>query len=138
MALTIQDVRDFVGDEKPEDNPLLMDLMWSDPDILSSMKAAARAYNSIEPQCEVVRAEALPDDDSTFLNGIAADLCRKYLNKLRNRDITYTAGNVQASVTSARIVHFEKMRVEYEEQFKQQAQNRKLRINLAAAYGHFS
>lgn len=138
MYLTIRDIREFMGDESPADNPAQLDLLWSDPQILASMRAAAQAYNTIEPQSERVRPEALPAEDAAFINGVAADLCRKLLNNLRNRDIVYSAGGVQSSMTSARIKHFENMVKEYQTNFLSQGQARKLRINLNAAYGHFS
>jgi len=136
--LTIRDIREFMGDESPEDNPAQLDLLWSDAAILASMRACALAYNTIEPQCETVQPEALPDGDAAFINGVAYDLCRKTLNQLRNRDVTYSAGGVTASITKDRIRHFESMMKEYGENFKTQAQARKLRINLNAAYGHYS
>lgn len=136
--LTIEKIRVFVVDETPEDNPIMGDLMWSDHDILASMDACARAYNRLEPHVEHVHADKLFDFDDMFYNGVAADLYRRTLVKLRRRDIDYQAGDVVASVVKARITNFALQQKEHEEKFMTAAQARKLNININAAFGHYS
>lgn len=136
--LTINKIRVYVVDEVPEDNPLTGDLMWSDHDILAAMDATAKAYNRLEPHVEHVHPHMLYDFDDMFQNGVAADLYRRTLARLRRRDIDYSAGEVQASVTKSRIKHFEQLQKEHQENFLTAAQARKLNINLNAAFGHYS
>lgn len=135
--LTIAKIRVFVVDEVPEDNPLTGDLMWSDNDILASMDACAKTYNRLEPHVEHVHPHMLFDFDDMFTNGVAADLYRRSLARLRRRDIDYSAGEVQASVVKSRIKNFEGLQKEHEEKFLTAAQARKLNININAAFGHF-
>lgn len=137
--LTINRIREFVVDENPEDNPLGADLMWSDHDILAAMRSAASAYNRIEPQVEVVDGSKLPDDRTDiFLNGVAAELYRRSVARLRRRDIDYSAGEVQASVVKSQLRNFEKAAEEHSRQFMEGAQARKITINISHAWGHFS
>ena len=136
--ITVKLIREYMCDESPEDNPAQMDLIWKDSEILAAMRSVAIAYNAIEPLVEEVTADNLPDLEAWAYSGVAAELCRKRLIKLRNRDIVYEAGNVKASYTANLIKHVEGMYKEYSDDFMKAAQARKLRINLNAAYGHWS
>ena len=134
-ALTIERVRSFVVDDDPSENPT-GDYEWSDDTIIKSFHSVAKEYNGLEPVVDMVSADCLPDSDE-FLNGVAAELMRRSLILLKRRDISYQAGDVTASVTASKIKHYGDMFKEYHDEFIRLSREKKMRVNLNNAFGHF-
>lgn len=130
-------LRDYLMDRTPEDNPLRMDLTWSDDDLTRAMAVAAREYNSIPPFTDVVSPDALPDDTNLFLDGAAWAACRLLVNKERRNAVKYSAGGVSGDVSGTQIKMLEQMGGEFRESFFNTAKSLKIARNLNAAYGHF-
>lgn len=133
--LTIDDVRFYLADRTPADNPLLRDLAYSDKEIQFAMKSAARAFNSIPPIRLMAVWNQLPDDTNIFLNGITACLFRTAVARLSRNDIQYSAGNVTTQVRGLHIQHFSRLVEEYQKTFMEAAEAVKVQHNVSLGYG---
>lgn len=131
-----QDVRQYMLDRTADDNPLLLDLAYTDEDITAAMKAAAREFNSIPPL--FVRnfdADSLPDDTNIFFDGIACALLRMQLFQKTRNDIQHQAGNVTAAVDAAHINHIRQLIPMFDERFRRAAGDYLLAINVNNGFG---
>jgi len=132
--LTIEDVRLALMDRTPADNPLDMDLSFSDGEIAQAMTRAAREYNSIPPFVRSVTGARLPADDNVLLDATVEQLYIALAAKLRRNDIEYQAGGVSSAVDRARIVHLKDMIAEARARWEPRARERKLAANMAQAF----
>lgn len=134
MTLTIQEVRDEVRDRYPADHTVHIDIIYTDDDILSAMRSCARRYNSIEPRTSCVSGEALPGDDSMFMDGTVAALFRRSRNSAALNELPFSAGDVQFNADTVLKNNLEKLASEYSERFESAAKQRKLSENIAASF----
>lgn len=135
--LTVQDVREYVEDRDLEDNPLGLDLTWTDEEILRAMKGAAREWNSIPPYILGVRSNELPEDTNLFLEATVEQLLKSRLSALRRQDLDYSAGGVGVNLVQKQIAHFEREIQERRGNWEPRCREMKVHANLAQAYGTF-
>ena len=135
--LTIQEIRMFMLDRSAEDNALDLDLSFSDEEIVSAMKRAAREYNSIPPFVSKVHENRLPNDTNVFLHASAEQLYVSELSRAIRSDMDYTAGNVSVNIEKKRIDHFKDMIKYHRGEWKETATKIKVAANLAKAYRTF-
>lgn len=103
MAVTVDKVRFWISDRNPEDNPMLLDLEFTDEEIVQGMEHAAREYNSIPPVSWRVDARHLPDDTNLFYEAVAEIMYRHLLHRLMRNQYQYQAGNVQVDDVGQKI-----------------------------------
>ncbi len=130
-----QDVRQYLVDNSADDNPLLLDLAYTDDDLAAAMKSAAREFNSITPYSISVAPDALPDDTNVFFDAITASLLRMSLLQKTRNDITHQAGNVSVQVDSVYIGHLRSLIPLFDERFRKAAFDIKLARNLNDGFG---
>jgi hypothetical protein len=136
-CITSEDVRMYVFDRNIEDNPLLLDLNFSEEEIANGMVRAAREWASIPPYTSTVSPACLPADTNMFLDAIVAQLYMSEMNKLMRNDIDYTSGNVTTNLVAKRIKHLADMVKFYQERFKIAAKEWKISENVSAGFFHF-
>lgn len=134
--VTVGEVRAYLVDQTPEDNELEMDLSFTDEQIQTAMRMAARDYNS-QPPIGVSTADPtqLPADTNLFFNGILTHLFTMKVNQWRRNDMDYSAGGVGANIVAKRIANLEKSRNEHRELFTREARDIKVTLNLRKAWG---
>jgi hypothetical protein len=120
-----------------EDNPMQLDLVFSDGEIADAMKRAARAYNAIPPFVSRVSSDSLPDDTNMFLDAIAMHLYISRYAKLSRQDVDYSAGNLTANEVRAQLAHMKEMIQAHKVMFEETARSHKTWINASQAWGHF-
>jgi hypothetical protein len=136
MALTEQDVRNYLIDSTREDNDGL-DLHFTTEQIVDAMRRAARAYNSIPPLILKVSGEKLPDDTNIFLDGTAVQLFISEMNNLTRQDIEYSAGGVQSPIARKRIEYLKALIDFHTKLFTEAAKSYKVAKNIERAYRHY-
>jgi len=132
--VTIDDIRHYVLDRSAEDN-LDEDLEFSDPDVETAMKAAAREYNGIDPFTDCVEPNRLPANTNIFFDGIIAHLYTMKMHQDMRNDVEYQAGGVASSETQRRITHFRDLVKYHRELFRTTAQKIKANRNIHRGYG---
>jgi hypothetical protein len=135
VYLNAEDVRAFMLDRSAEDNPVDMDLSFSDEEIAAAMRRCARDYNSVPPFVNQVQGDRLFGDTNLFLYGTAKHLYLAAMQRLMRGDVDYQAGGVQTSINGKRIEHYNQLIKDLGEQFLQEASARKLNINIINAFG---
>ena len=128
-TLCTEDVRYFMFDRKASDNPLDLDLAFSDKDIAMAMRFTALRYNAIPPHVIYVHPDRLPFAE-TMLNGIAYFLYNGKLQQLMRNDVDYSAGNMTIDINKRRIATLENLVPMYKKQFEEQAKVEKVTINI--------
>ena len=133
--ITEKDVRDYIMDRAAMDHIVLPDLAFTSEEIMTAMKTAARRYNSIRPYVDYVKPDKLPDNIGLFFDGITAALFETMRINASLNDMDYQAGNVTASVKGVLLKNLAPLIDFYNKRFVEEATQRKLSINLQAAYG---
>lgn len=136
-CITSDDVRMYIFDRNIDDNPLLLDLNFSEEEIANGMVRAAREWASIPPYTSTVSPACLPADTNMFLDAIVAQLYMSEMNKLMRNDIDYTSGNVTTNLVAKRIKHLADMVKFYQERFKMAAKEWKITENVSSGFFHF-
>lgn len=129
-------VRFFMFDRTAADNPLVMDLEFSDEEIGWAMKFAALRYNEMEPQVEIVDYGALPFG-MIFLTGTAAYLYLQKFQQLTRNNMEYTAGNMTVDINAKKIEAVKALYTLFKEEFEEKAASRKRTINIQSTYRTF-
>lgn len=132
-AINHSDVRHYIFDRTVADNPLELDLQFSDDEIGHAMEFAAMRYNGIPPFVHVVNAARLPFADA-FLVGTAYHLYLGLLQKLQRNDLDYSAGNAQVDINKRRIEHCKEWVKIFGTEFEERAKAIKISINLHNAF----
>lgn len=135
-AVTHDMIRHFIWDRTLEDNPLEMDLAFSDTEIGHARKFCAMMFNSIPPYTVQISADVIPPGwEYSFIIGTVYHLFLAKLMSLQRKDLDYTAGNMTVDINKRRIDYLTKwsqfFKVEAETKIKEQ----KVIANLNAAYG---
>ena len=134
--ICVQDVRDFLWDRTMDDNPLELDLRFSDQEIQNAMRFAAMRYNETSPYVHTVDPTHLPYG-MLFLVGTAYGLYLMELQKLSGQDVGYTAGSLTVDIYGKRIAHLKEFVKLFKEEFLSMTKERKCSINLEAAWGSY-
>ena len=134
--IDFQDVRDFIFDRQALDNPLLMDLEFSDDEISSAQRRAAMYYNEMQPQVEIVQPASLPFG-MIFLYGIIYFLQMGKLQQLARNNVEYTAGNMEVDINKKRIEFLTESVKMFRDEFNRLALDRKTTINIQQGYASF-
>lgn len=127
------DVRAYIFDRTLADNPLELDLQFSDDEIGHAMRFAAMRYNDMPPHVNVVDPAKLPFA-STFLDGVAYFLYLGLLQKLQRNDMDYSAGNAEVDINKRRIEHIKAWVTFFKDEFERQAKEIKVTINIHDAF----
>ena len=133
--ITEKDVRDECMDRFPSDHDAHPDILFSREDIESAMRSVARTYNGIHPLVEYVDATKLPGCSNIFLDGICAILFRRLRNNKALNEMPYSAGGVTVDSDTTLKNNLDKLAKEYDDRFREAAQQRKISRNLSNAYG---
>lgn len=130
------DVRSYLLDRSMEDNPLQLDIVFSDEEIMDAMRRSARSYNSIPPLgVSSANPSRLPDDTNMFLDAITMHLYISRYAKLSRQDVDYSAGNVVANQVRAQLGHMKEMIQAHKVMFEETAKSIKIHINVSNAWG---
>ena len=135
-TIDVNDVRNFIWDRTLDDNPLEMDLMFSDKEITDAMRYCAMKYNEMPPFVNTVMPQNLPFG-STFLSGIAAGLYLSKLQQESRQDVEYTAGSLTVDIQKRRLEHLTNFVKIFKEEFETLAKGIKLTINIHGAFGSY-
>ncbi len=135
--ITPDDVRNFIFDRNIQDNDLLLDLNFSEPEIRDAMVRVAREYNSIPPFVSNVNPAFLPADTNLFLDGIAVQLYISELSKLTRNDIDYNSGNVTTNLVAKRIGHLKDLIKLHQDRFMTTAKQIKIYQNVSQGFWNF-
>ena len=133
--LTISDVRFYIEDRTPADNPLQGDLMFSDTEIEQAMYRAGREFNSIHPRSYCVDPGRLPAADNLFLSATAEFLYRARLHSLMRNRFDYQGGSIQTSGDEPKIAGLKELIKLEAENWRRDAQDRKIAHNVRGFYG---
>ena len=134
--LCVQDVRDFIWDRTIDDNPLELDLRFTDVEVQNAMRFAAMRYNETSPFVDTVDERRLPYG-MMFLTGTAYGLYLMELQKLTGQDVSYTAGSLTTDIYGKRIAHLKEFVKLFKEEFMAMVKERKTSINIEAAYASY-
>jgi len=135
-SINVSDVRDFLWDRTLDDNPIELDLKFSDAEIQAAMRFAAMRYNETSPLVETVSPLNLPYA-TLFLSGIAYHLYLQELQKLTSQDVQYTAGSMTVDIYGKRITHLKEFVKAFRDEFLAMTKERKISINIEAAYASY-
>lgn len=128
-------VRHFIFDRWALDNPLLMDLEFSDEEISFARWYAGADYNGMEPQVDYIDPAAVPYVAAAiFLNGIVYHLHLAKMLQLQRNDVTYEAGNMTVDINKSRIASLKESAKYFRDEFNRMAADRKRTININQAY----
>lgn len=122
-------------DRTYDDHLVLIDLAFTDVDIEWAMKACARKFNSIKPIFYSIDPEKMPMSTSTFLDGCAWALLRRWARNARMNDIDYQAGGVSASVQGKLIKNLSDEVAKLEQDFVSSSMDLKMTANIRDAFG---
>ena len=135
--ITPEDVRNFMWDRTVQDNDLIIDLAFSEEEILGAMYRAAREFIIVPPYVVQVTAEMLDGSTNIFLDAVAQQLYISELSRLMRNDIDYTAGGVSTNLVAKRINHLKELIKIHGDRFRQATQDIKVTINIHEAFGSF-
>lgn len=136
-ANTHEMVRHFIWDRTIEDNPLELDLEFSDLEIGHARNFAAMMFNSIPPFVVTVQANSVPTNwEYPFLLATAYHLLLAKLMLLSRKDIDYSAGNMAVDITKRRIEFLSKWAPAFKVEATENIKLQKVAANLESAYGH--
>lgn len=134
-VINYEDVRHFIFDRRALDNPLLLDLEFSDEEISFAQRFAAMTYNDLQPQVEFVDPGALPGGTgSIFLYGIIYHLQLAKMLQLQRNDVTYEAGNMTVDINKSRIASLKESAKYFRDEFMRMAADRKRTINIMSGF----
>ena len=134
--ISVTDVRDFLWDRTLADNPIELDLKFSDVEIQNAMRFAAMRYNETSPFVDIVSEYHLPYG-MMFLNGIAYSLYLTELQKLSSEDVQYQAGSLTVDINGKRIAHLKEFVAMFKADFMAMVKERKVSINIESMYATY-
>ncbi len=136
-GLDCEDIRHFIWDRTIEDNPMELDLVFSDDEIGHAFRFASMMYNAMPPHVEIIRSPLDVTDQRLVYPFIIATVYHLFLAKaqqLSRQDIDYTAGNMQADFTKRRIEYLTKWAAAFKDESVEALKNYKLVINLNSGF----
>jgi len=132
-TLDVEDVRHFIWDRTVEDNPLELDLAFSDEDIGWAFRHAAMMYNATMPPINLIRGPRDVTDLRLTYPFLIATIYHLFVAKaaqLSRQDIDYSAGNMEADFTKRRIEYLTKWAETFKEKSESGLKEYKLMINV--------
>lgn len=130
-------VRHFIWDRTIEDNPLELDLEFSDQEIGHARQFAAMMFNSIPPFVVTIQANNIPTNwEYPFLLATVYHLLLAKLMQLSRKDLDYTAGNMTVDINKRRIDFLSKWAPAIKTEAMATIKEHKVAANLESAYGH--
>lgn len=139
-SLDVEDIRHGLMARTIEDNPLELDLEFSDDEIGWAFRHAAMMFNALPPHVyNITSPRDVTDQRLTysFMLAVYYHLCLAKAMKLQRTNIDYSAGDMQADFTKRRIEYLTKWSKVFQEQAAQGMQNYKLVVNLNQGFAHF-
>jgi hypothetical protein len=135
--LTIEDVRHFIMDRTVADNPLLLDLAYSDDEIAQAIRFACLSFNEIPPYVYEVNPECIPFS-MLFMHGAVYHCYLGKMAQLMRRDMDHQAGSMTVDITKRQIANLQVLIKLHKDEFEGMAKQRKISANVSAAFRHFS
>lgn len=129
--LTIDYVRRTMQDRTPADNELEQDLFFTDEEILHAMESAANMYNGLAPiAVDRVSARSLPAvGTNVFVDAVVISLYKQAEHKLARNLVSSLTGDAAMDIEKTRLQAFQAIRKEMEQQWREEAKDRKITIN---------
>jgi hypothetical protein len=138
MCLTHETVRQFIWDRTLNDNPLDLDLAFSDDEIGSARRMSVMMFNSVPPYVVTIQANELPTNcEYPILMAIAYHLMLGKVMTLQRKDIDYSAGNMTVDTTKRRIEHHLKWAQLFKAEAEAKIKEFKVAANLESGYASF-
>jgi hypothetical protein len=132
--VTLEDIRLFMIDKRPEDNYLLDDLEFTNEEITSAMNLAIDKFNSISPTIVYYTAQTFPFRYQ-LIEGTAAILLRmRAINLTRNR-LNYQSQGGTAVQDKDRAPEYLALAKLLMEDFERESRDLKKNMNTEACYG---
>jgi hypothetical protein len=91
---SINEVRLYLKDSSPEDNPLLNTLEFDLPEICEAMILCVQHWNTMQPRVRVTFSTKNFPRPSVMLNGIMGELYLSAAKHYRRNQLNYTAGGL--------------------------------------------
>lgn len=135
--ITITDMRNWVMDRTPADNPLEGDLFFTDEEIVSAMKAAAREFNSVPPYVIFADPNQLDDSTNMMFEATAEFLYKAKRHSLGRNAFTYSGGNVSVDEDNQKLKFFE-LQIAALMGWREQAKAFKLKYDTTGYYGRLA
>lgn len=137
--VTVELLRDHLGDQVSQAGVRITgDLVWSDPDLVKCMEAAARSYNSLKPfTSNITDATKLDATSDIFLDAAAATALERKVRNLSVERTSFEAGGVKTDPDGAVIDGLNALAARLREKFTMEATARKADQNMRACYGRF-
>lgn len=133
--LTVEDIRLAIIDKDATNNPVAMDLDFSDEEILAAMERCALAYNEIPPYVHRVgKATQIPHAEF-FIHGTIHQLYLSDVARRSRNRITYQAGNMTVDPEEHRIKFMLEALAMHRNAFEERAKIFKVERNTRQAYG---
>lgn len=136
--LYTDDVRAFLLDRAATDNPLLMDLAYSDEEINRAKRFACMSFNAITPYVYNLSPEFIPFADIMMLHGVVYHLYLSKVAQLSRQDVDHTAGNMTVDVTKRQIANLQALLALHKKEFETMAKQRKVTYNISQAFRNFN
>lgn len=129
-------VRHFIWDRTIEDNPLELDLEFSDQEIGHARKYAVMSFNAIPPFVFILTQDNVPQRlQYPFMLNIIYHLFIAKMAQLARKDLEYSAGNMSVDINKRRIDYLAKWAQFFKEESTASFKEIKVTLNLESAYG---
>jgi hypothetical protein len=137
-AVVNEDIRHFIWDRTIEDNPLELDLEFSDKEIGHARRFAVKMFNSIPPYVETITADKIPLRwEYGFMLGTVYHLFLAKLMSLQRKDLDYSAGNMTVDINKKRIDYLSKWVEAFKKEATENIKSLKVSYNLESGYAYF-
>lgn len=128
-----EDIRHFIWDRTVADNPIELDLTFTDAEIGHASRYACMMFNALPPHILVLHSLRDVTDARLTYSMMLGVVYHIFLAKavlLSRKDIDYTAGNMQVDFTKRRIEYLTKWAAAFKEEATAGMSNYKLVLNL--------
>lgn len=136
INLSTEMVRHFIFDRTIEDNPIEMDLDFSDGEIARAREFAIMMLNAIPPFVHQLQHDNVPANwRYPFLLAIIYHLFVAKAAQLSRKDIDYSAGNMTVDLNKRRLEFYMKWSQAFKTESESTIKTLKVAANLESAYG---
>jgi hypothetical protein len=133
-----EDIRHFIWDRTIADNPLDLDLEFSDEEIGWARRFAVKMFNAIPPHVVDITADQVPARwEYGFFLGTVYHLFLGKLMKLQRSDLDYSAGNMTVDLNKRRIEYLTKWAQAFKQEATENIKTLKLVTNLNQGFAAF-
>lgn len=133
-AVTEEDIRLFLIDKSPDDNPLLDDVEMSTEEIEKAIGIAIDRYNSIPPLVHIITSSSVAPYYLLMLGTCGTLLRMKAVNLMRNR-LDYSQKNGTAVQDKGMGQEYLAVAREMLEEFDTKCRELKVTVNIDNCYG---